>query len=561
MTNTREKYRQIKTIIYRHIPKDLYSFYECVGVKYGNTVVDTSKVENLLKVGNRIIITGTGGIGKSTLLRHLFLNTSDDSSYIPVLIELRSFNSYENKDISLYEAMYSTLKNNGFELSDEWFDYSLREGAYVVLFDGFDEVNKDKIEIITNEVKKIAESYGKNHYIVSSRPMAGFIGWNDFCEVETMELTKTQAISLIKKIEFDESVKEFFCEQLERKLYDQYRSFASNPLLLNIMLLTFQKHASIPDRLNDFYEEAFVTLFNAHDATKDAYVRDIRSGLSCEDFKYIFSYICFKTYFAGEFEFTDSKLMEYILKAQEKLNRKDFTAAAFQEDLTLSVCMLVKEGLTYRFSHRSFQEYFAAYYTCKLTDDIQVKLLQGWIKESATIVSDKYFSMLFDLQRDKVNKIVLIPILKLVIEKYNELGFSFEFLSQLFSSIKIWPRYVMLDSISYPISLVIKDDYYCNALMLNSKLNGQPKHERPNDCQREMYESLCDLKGIPKENRISATVTVTFDELKANIKEEDVIASLKWFEEDILFAKETVTKYEESVNLRKKKVISILEEL
>lgn len=88
---------------------------------------------------------------------------------------------------------------------------------------------------------------------------------------------------MIKKIDFDETVKEVFCKELDARLYDSYRSFASNPLLLNIMLLTFQKHAVIPERLNDFYEEAFVTLFNAHDATKDAYVRDIRCGLDVKN--------------------------------------------------------------------------------------------------------------------------------------------------------------------------------------------------------------------------------------------------------------------------------------
>ena len=133
-----------------------------------------------------------------------------------------------------------------------------------------------------------------------------------------------------------------------------------------VMLLTFQKHASIPERLNDFYDEAFVTLFNVHDATKDSYVRDIRSGLGCEDFKLVFSYICFKSYFNGEFQFSESRIRFYIQQAKEKFDRFNFTVENFQEDLTQSVCMLVKEGGTYRFSHRSFQEYFAAWYTCKL---------------------------------------------------------------------------------------------------------------------------------------------------------------------------------------------------
>lgn len=101
-------------------------------------------------------------------------------------------------------------------------------------------------------------------------------------------MNKQQALNLVKKLEFDEVVKDTFYKELDRTLYDKYESFASNPLLLNIMLLTFQKHASIPERLNDFYDEAFVTLFNVHDATKDSYVRDIRSGLGCEDFKLVF---------------------------------------------------------------------------------------------------------------------------------------------------------------------------------------------------------------------------------------------------------------------------------
>ena len=71
LRNTRSKYSKIKTLIYRRVPKDLYSFYECIGVLCNRHTIDTGNVNNLLEVGNRIIITGTGGIGKSTLFKHL----------------------------------------------------------------------------------------------------------------------------------------------------------------------------------------------------------------------------------------------------------------------------------------------------------------------------------------------------------------------------------------------------------------------------------------------------------------------------------------------------------
>lgn len=129
LQNTYERNSKIKTLIYRRVPKDLYSFYECVGVQYKNTIIDTSNVTNLLKISNKLIITGTGGIGKSILLKHLFLNTIENTEYIPVLIELRKFNNIEPKDISLYNAIYQNLSDNGFKLEDEYYSYSLSEGG------------------------------------------------------------------------------------------------------------------------------------------------------------------------------------------------------------------------------------------------------------------------------------------------------------------------------------------------------------------------------------------------------------------------------------------------
>lgn len=73
LTNTKSKNSKIKTIIYRSIPKDIYSFYICIGVLFNGKTIDTGNINNLLALGNKFIITGTGGIGKSILFKHLFL--------------------------------------------------------------------------------------------------------------------------------------------------------------------------------------------------------------------------------------------------------------------------------------------------------------------------------------------------------------------------------------------------------------------------------------------------------------------------------------------------------
>lgn len=560
LQNTYERNSKIKTLIYRRVPKDLYSFYECVGVQYKNTIIDTSNVTNLLKISNKLIITGTGGIGKSILLKHLFLNTIENTEYIPVLIELRKFNNIEPKDISLYNAIYQNLSDNGFKLEDEYYSYSLSEGGYVILLDGFDEVNREKVGKVSEEIKNFTGKYNDNRFVISSRPSDNFIGWNDFHEATACQLTKEQALSLIRKTEFDETVKNTFYNALDNELFEKYNSFASNPLLLTIMLLTFNNHASIPEKLNDFYEEAFATLFNMHDATKDCYVRDIRSSLGCEDFKMIFAYICFKSYFKGDFEFSEARLRDYIQQAKEKFNDRFFSVDDFQEDLTLSVCMLVKDGLNYRFTHRSFQEYFAAWYTCKLTDDVQSKLLTGWLSESSSCLTDEYIGMLFDLQTDKVNKIIFCPGIKTIKSIYEEHGFSYDLLRKMFDGITINRRYFKENGQTrkcYVASLYVKDRYLCNIMQLACRLNKYPFPRSP-EFNTETEEIL---KKIVLSKHNSLPQTWTFDEIFPIIDPDQLLFCVQWFDRHLHFCFDIYEKYSENAALKKRKVSSIIDEL
>ena len=549
LKNTKDRYGKIKTIIYRRERKDLYSFYEATGISYAGQTLSSSNINNLLEIDSKILVTGTGGIGKSILFKHLFLNSMEVTNFIPVFIELRSLNTLENKELNISNLIFKTLVSNGFRLERKYFDDSLEQGAYIIFLDGFDEIHHDRKSSITKEIKVFCEMYASNQVFVSSRPSTEFIGWSDFSEFESLPLTKEQALSLINKIDFDETAKSIFSEELEKKLYEKYKSFASNPLLLTIMLLTFQKHASIPERLNDFYEEAFVTLFNVHDATKDSFVRDIRSGLSCEDFKLVFSYICFKSYFKGEYEFSETRLHELINSAKEKFKDKfSFNVDDFQEDLVHSVCMLVKEGLEYRFSHRSFQEYFSAWYTCKLPDTTQEKLLDGWLRESSTIQTDSYFYMLFDLQSEKVNSIILKPVMENIISLYEKEGIL-SFLKTLFDKFSIKNQE---ENEQYHSALYIKDMYLCNGLRLLILLN-KYQSDRKDFVSKEDYETFNSKigDGIPY---------MTIDSGIELFGEEKFANMFSWLSNQVEFIN-NIYATTKNLKTKKRKVSSIIEEL
>lgn len=557
LENTYKKYSKIKTIIYRRVPQDLYSFYECIGILYNGKTIDTSCITNVLSEGKKLIITGSGGTGKSILFKHLFLDTIKCTDFIPVMLELRSFNTMDVKDISLEEAVYQALNQNGFVLEKEYYEYSMTQGGYVILLDGFDELNRDKANKLSNEIKSLSDKYKNNNYLISSRPSEAFIGWNDFYEMQTLPLTKEQAIELIDKIEFDHAVKTVFCKELETTLFDKYESFASNPLLLNIMLLTFNNHAAIPDKLNDFYDQAFATLYNMHDATKDAYVRDIRTQLGCEDFKLIFAYICFKSYFSSEYEFSEPRIREYISMAKEKFEQYSFSVEDFLEDLTSSVCMIVKDGLTYHFSHRSFQEYFAAWYTCKLTDEIQSKLLSNWLKESDAAINDSYFTMLFNMQPEKVNKIIFFPIIGLINRKYNKIGFSMELLNELFKGVSLRKYYKNENGTKKSrktLTLTIKDRQKCSAIRLICVLNGYAFDTLDNKTEEKVFNKI--ERKLKKSSGF-----IPFNTVLEIVDEDSLLEALQWFKNQLTFSISCLNKYKKNDVSKKKKVSSILNEL
>lgn len=553
LSNTGRKHSQIKTLIYPKVPKNLESFYECTGVQYDRKRIDTSNAAKFLDLGNKIVVTGTGGIGKSMLFKYLFLHTIKETDYIPILLELRSLNSIETEKINLFRHIYSILTSNGFSLAEEYFEKSMKDGGYVILFDGYDELSREKAEVVGSDIKRLTDHFNKNHFVISSRPMDEFIGWNDFCEVSVCPLTKKQAINLIQKIEYDENVKDKFLVELDKNLYSKYKSFASNPLLLTIMLMTFSNHASIPERLNDFYEQAFATLYNMHDATKDCYTRDIRTGLGCEEFKTIFAYICFKTYFNNEYGFSEYQIRSHIQQAKSKFSKMSFTVNDYMEDLILSVCMLIKDGLFYRFTHRSFQEYFAAWYTCKLLDADQKSLLSAWMGETVAVIMDRYLEMLFDMQPDKVNKLILCPGIKKIKRDYDSMGFTLDFIETVYSGILF--RKGVHNDIKYNLSE--KDKYKYNIVYATCNLNEYAYQYR---IDAEIQKQLNSNKKLQSMLESKQIVRCSFQAALDMIPKEELIKMFKREHQQLLFCFSILEKYSGPVK-RKKKLSNIIDEL
>lgn len=410
LNNSYEKYSKIKTVLYRTEPKYIYDFFEYPTITKENKQVDSSDINNLLDISNFLIVQGTGGIGKSTLMKHLFLNELSKKDLIPIFVELKDLN---DTDITsgITDFIFKKLFTLGCELDKKYLEYALKSGCFLFLLDGYDEIITAKRDSFFKQITEFSDQYSSNYYIISSRPYSDFVEFQRFTVLNVMQLSKEQAISLVRKIDYDPDTKSHFLEALQNHLYDRHKSFASNPLLLNIMLMTYDNYAEIPQKLHLFYSNAFDTLYSKHDATKGAYKRELRCKLSYDAFKKVFSFFCFVTYYNGQIEFS----YENIASILKKFNLPDiqFNTDDFIYDLSNSVCVIFKDGLNYRFTHRSFQEFFTAVYLKELPDSKMNRVGIAIIKKDKYRSSyDNTFMMLFDMCTERVEQNIIVPLLE-----------------------------------------------------------------------------------------------------------------------------------------------------
>lgn len=423
LKNARQRYNQIKTIATGTQPRAIIGenpLYVQIGVSYQETEYSTQTIEKLLPIGNHLLIEGTGGAGKSMLMRYLFLDTAYRGAYVPILLELRRLSSLSGGSVSLatvLELVYARMRDFDVQLDAEQFEYSLRSGKYLFLLDGFDEIPETLAREAADAIQNFCAKYPNNPCVVTSRPREHTAPLETFSVLQAMPLKKAQAVMLASRLWDEDEKTTEFCDQLDKELFDRHEDFAKNPLLLTMMFLTFMRSGSIPDHLCDFYQKAYDALYSAHDnQDKGVYKREFKcKTLDEQSFTRLFSYFCFQSYFKSDYEFTEEELLGYLDKGVQKLGLADVNARDYLKDLQSIVCMLVREGGLYRFSHRSFQAYFAAVYTCGMTDDVQKRWFENCL--AMDYLPFEYCDLLYQLSQDRFAANALEDGLRTLLER------------------------------------------------------------------------------------------------------------------------------------------------
>ncbi|MCB1177415.1 MAG: NACHT domain-containing protein, partial [Leptospiraceae bacterium] len=358
---------------------------------------------------------GDAGSGKSTLIKHLFLNSIKEKIGVPILIELRYLN---NEEQSIEEYIISKIFENKLTQNNVILERLLKKGKFVFFLDGYDELNTDiKLRIIEN-LNSFVNKYSNNKFILTTRPHSNIEHLPLFHNFVMKSLSGQEINEFIKlQLSKESELSDKIIKSLKENKSEYISEFLTNPLLLSLYILTFQSNSEIPNKKYVFYRRVINALFSEHDSkTKLGYVREKQSKLNQEQFEEVLKAFSFLSYFESKFNFDKEYILTKLKLIKGKIPNINFDNNKFIYDLKSAIALWTEDYGIISFAHRSIQEYFAALFVQNLNvidkEKIYNKILDKQSKSNDIREIENFLSICEELDTIYFYKFYGLPLLK-----------------------------------------------------------------------------------------------------------------------------------------------------
>ncbi|MDA1570849.1 hypothetical protein PDK93_33140, partial [Bacillus cereus] len=214
----------------------------------------------------------------------------------------------------------------------------------------------------------------KNIFFMTSRHEQGLTSFGQFKKTKIKPLRKDETFSLIEKIDnvtkinlaqdLIEKIHNVISNNLNNRQFEDLQKFLEVPLLATLVYITFRHKRDLASKKDEFYEKVYNALYQDHDLSKDYLVRKKKSNLSKTDFFQVLSNLGFLCLKENKIEFKESDLLSLINQAINNVYgiEKEIKPDDVLYDLTKSIGLFLQFGVYFKWTHKSFMEYFAAVY-------------------------------------------------------------------------------------------------------------------------------------------------------------------------------------------------------
>lgn len=376
------------------------------------TILDILEISK----NNVICIEGIAGHGKSTLLRKILSEAINLEFKMPLFIELRKINEKN----SIIDEIVRIFDFSDIKADSESVVAALSSGRFLLLLDGFDEVNSVLEKKVYEEIEFLKLSV-KTPMVITSRPNTSICNNQTITNLTLKDLTGSKVFELIKKrMEKDDFEKAKNTLENNDKLLESLIT----PILVSLFCACYPETDYIPVTASDYYDRVFNILYEGHDKRKLYYDREKKIKLSADCALNVFtafSFLCF----------ANSKLSFNKLFAKDKIGRSltkhgientEVEQLNYLDDLVRVTGLIKSDGFDrYTYIHRSILEYHAAKYI--LESDSKKKIYQNKVLEKLIDSDSKYISIaefLLDKDEESTIKNIAIPLYEVVDAHLND---------------------------------------------------------------------------------------------------------------------------------------------
>jgi hypothetical protein len=413
-----EKNSYINVIVFQNQRKRLDDLYIPITVKQAqdnkHILLDSYKAE-FLPAYEKVLIKDTAGMGKSTVIKYLFLLSVRQNEGVPIFIELRKLKA----DESILDHIHNELNPIDDEFDKDFILKLIKQGGFIFFLDGYDEIPFKERDEVTRNLQEFISKASENHFVITSRPESSLASFADFQEFNIQPLKLEETFQLLRKYDQTGELSEEIISRLKGTPLSSLKEFLTNPLLVSLLYKSYEYKRIIPFKKHIYYRQVYDALFESHDLTKGGvFIREKYSGLDIEDFHKVLRALGFITNKLGQVELEKDRWLTLIREAKKYCQGITFKESDFLKDLLTTVPLFNRDGEYFKWSHKSLQDYFAAQFICIDAKGNQSLILRHIWKSEKFFYYYNVLDLCFDIDCSTFRKVIIYDLVIQFLKEY-----------------------------------------------------------------------------------------------------------------------------------------------